>query len=313
MRFHDIIGQPSACAQLKRAWQHGRLSHAYIFDGPDGVGKQTTARALAALLLCEQPQEADSCGQCLACRQLDAGTHPDCHILVPDGRSIKIKQIRDLRARLAGTASYGGYTVVIIDQADSMTLEAANAFLKTVEEPQGPTCFVLITTQADRLPDTIRSRAQLVRFQALSQASLSRLLGSDAESHAGRIAIDLAAGSITRARQVLDDEALRSTLLERRNHLEALLDGLTTRHDGALLRFADTFMGDRDGVRDEILLIRRYYDTRLKTALRDGTDLAPAVQVLHDTTTALNRLETNAEPAFILGALLIEMARHSRQ
>lgn len=74
MRFHNIIGQPSACAQLERAWQHGRLSHAYIFDGPDGVGKQTTARALAALLLCEQPQEADSCGQCLSCRQLDAGT-----------------------------------------------------------------------------------------------------------------------------------------------------------------------------------------------------------------------------------------------
>lgn len=313
MRFHDIIGQPQACAQLERAWQHGRLSHAYIFDGPDGVGKQTTARALAALLLCEQPEQADSCGQCLSCRQLEAGTHPDCHHLAPDGRSIKIKQIRDLRARLAGTASYGGYTVVIIDQADSMTLEAANAFLKTVEEPQGPTCFILITTQADRLPDTIRSRAQLVRFQALSQASLTRLLGHAAETSAGRIAIDLAAGSITRARQVLDDEALRTALLERRDKLEALLDSLTTCHDGALLRFADTFMGDRDGVRDEILLIRRYYDTRLKTALRDGTDLAPAVQVLHDTTTALSRLETNAEPAFILGALLIEMARHSRQ
>lgn len=313
MRFQDIIGQPAACAQLERAWQHKRLSHAYIFDGPNGVGKQTTARALAALLLCEQPEQADSCGRCLSCRQLDAGTHPDCYQLAPDGRSIKIKQIRDLRARLSGMASYGGYTVVIIDQADTMTLEAANAFLKTVEEPQGPTCFILITTQADRLPDTIRSRAQLVRFQSLSQASLSRLLGSDAETSAGRIAVDLAGGSITRARQVLEDDTLRTTLLTRREELEELLNGLATRHDGALLRFADAFMGDREGVRDEILLIRRHYDTRLKTALRDGTDLAPAVQVLHDTTTALNRLETNAEPAFILGALLIEMARHSRQ
>ena len=72
-------------------------------------------------------------------------------------------------------------------------------------------------------------------------------------------------------------------------------------------------MGDRDSVRDEILLIRRYYDSRLRQALADGTDLAPALAALHDTTTALERLEANTEPAFILGALLIEMARHSRR
>ena len=122
----------------------------------------TTARALAALLLCEAPQGDDACGQCDACRQLVVGTHPDCIIVEPDGKSIKIKQIRDLRARLSNTASYGGYTVVLIDDADTMGIEAANAFLKTVEEPVGPTCFVLVTTHADRLPDTIRSRAQFV-------------------------------------------------------------------------------------------------------------------------------------------------------
>ena len=313
MRFSDVIGQPTACAQIQRAWSHGRLSHAYIFDGPEGVGKGACARALAALLLCEMPQDGDSCGCCLSCRQLEVGTHPDCIILTPDGKSLRIKQIRELRARLAGSASYGGYTVVIIEQADSMTLEAANAFLKTVEEPQGPTCFILITSQADRLPDTIRSRAQMVRFRPLSQESLARLLGPDADTEPGRIAVSLAGGSLTRARRILDDAALRDTLLARRQDLEALLASLPTRHDGALLRFADPFTGDRDAVRDEILLIRRYYDGRLKEALADGTDLAPAVRVLHDTTTALDRLETNTEPAFILGALLIEMAHHSRQ
>ena len=313
MTFSEIVGQPTAVAQIQRAYANGRLSHAYIFDGPDGVGKQCTALALAALLLCEAPEGADSCGRCGSCRQVAAESHPDLQRIAPDGRGIKIKQIRDLRARLAGTASYGGYSVVIIDQADSMSLEAANAFLKTVEEPQGPVCFILITTKAERLPDTIRSRAQLVRFRPLNQASLRRLLAADAETPAGTVAIDLAGGSISRARRMLEDEDLRTQSLARREALEALLATLSTRHDGALLRFADAFMGDRDGVRDEILLIRRYYDRRLRQALSDGTDLGPALAVLHDTTTALERLETNAEPAFILGALLIEMAHHSRQ
>lgn len=313
MRFSDIIGQNSATVQLQRAYTNGRLSHAYIFDGPDGVGKRATAQALAALLLCEAPANADSCGRCLSCRQIAAGTHPDLHQIAPDGRGIKIKQIRDLRSRLAGTASYGGYSVVIIDQADSISLEAANAFLKTVEEPQGPVCFILITTQAERLPDTIRSRAQLVRFHLLSQASLRRLLAADADTPAGALAIDLAGGSISHAQRMLADEALRQQSLERREQLETLLNNLATKHDGDLLRFADAFMGDRDSVRDEILLIRRYYDSRLRQALADGTDLAPALAALHDTTTALERLEANTEPAFILGALLIEMARHSRR
>ncbi len=312
MQFREIVGQSSACMQLRRAFLHGRLSHAYIFDGPEGVGKRTTALALAALLLCETPHEGDSCGACASCKQLAAGTHPDCHLIAPDGRGIKIKQIRELRARLSGTASYGGYTVVIIDAAETMTLEAANAFLKTVEEPQGPTCFILVTNGAERLPDTIRSRAQTVRFAPLSQANLAHLLGTAADTPEGHIALDLAQGSISRAQALLADEAQRSTLMARREALETLLRQLPTQHDGALLRFADGFSGDRDGVLAEVLLIRRYYEARLKESAAAGGDLSVPLTVLHDTTVALERLGTNAEPSFILGALLITMAQHSR-
>lgn len=313
MRFQDIIGQPAACTGLQHAYANGRLSHAYIFDGPDGVGKRTTALALAALLLCEAPEEADACGHCAACGQVAAGTHPDLYQLAPDGKSIKIRQIRDLRARLADMAVYGGYTVVIIDAAETMTLEAANAFLKTVEEPVGPTCFILVTSQAERLPETIRSRAQLVRFHSLSEAALCQLLGPAAERPDGRLAASLAEGSIARAQALLADETRRQTLLDRRQALEALLAELPTRHDGALLRFADAFTGDRDAVREEVLLIRRLTQARLRDALAGGTDLALPLAILHDTTRALARLERNTEPAFILGALLIEMAHHSRQ
>lgn len=311
MRFQEILGQDVAISQLKRAHAHHRLSHAYIFDGPRGVGKMTTARALAALLLCEAPQGDDACGQCDACRQLVVGTHPDCIIVEPDGKSIKIKQIRDLRARLFNTASYGGYTVVLIDDADTMGIEAANAFLKTVEEPVGPTCFVLVTTHADRLPDTIRSRAQLVRFKSLSEANILRLLGRDDED--ARMAVDLANGSLAQARAILEDDDARMLRVQRKRELETLLKSLSITHDGALLRFSDAFNGDRDAVREEILLIRRHYRHRLNQALSDGTDLSRPIHILHQTTTALERLETNTESSLILGALLIEMARALRQ
>lgn len=311
MRFQEILGQDVAISQLKRAHAHHRLSHAYIFDGPRGVGKMTTARALAALLLCEAPQGDDACGHCDACRQLAVGTHPDCISVVPDGKSIKIKQIRDLRMRLSNTASYGGYTVVLIDEADTMGIEAANAFLKTVEEPVGPTCFVLVTTQAERLPDTIRSRAQLVRFKPLSEANILRLL--EREDDDARLAVELANGSLTQARAILEDDEARQLRVQRKQELYTLLKSLATTHDGVLLRFSDAFTGDRDAVREEILLIRRYYRQGLNQALSDGTDLSRPIDILHQTTTALARLETNTEPSLILGALLIEMARALRQ
>lgn len=311
MRFQELLGQDVATAQLQRAYAHNRLSHAYIFDGPRGVGKMTTARALAALLLCEAPQGNDACGHCSACRQLEVGTHPDCLTIFPDGKSIKIKQIRDLRARLVNTASYGGYTVVLIDDADTMGMEAANAFLKTLEEPVGPTCFVLVTTQAERLPDTIRSRAQLVRFKPLSRANILQLLGRDDPDAC--LAVDLANGSLSQARAILEDDEARLLRSKRKQDLETLLQTLATAHDGALLRFSDEFNSDRDAVREEILLIRRYYHHGLNQAITDGTDLSRMIAILHHTTTALARLETNTEPSLILGALLIEMARALRQ
>lgn len=311
MRFQDIVGQQTACTQLRQAYRHQRLSHAYIFDGPSGVGKMATAQALAALLLCQAPQDADACGCCNSCRQLQSGTHPDCHLVVPDGKSIKIKQIRELRNSLSSMATYGGYTVVLIDDADTLGIEAANALLKTIEEPQGPTCFILITSHADRLPDTIRSRAQLLRFKPLGDANILRLLGED--SPEARRSAELAFGSLARAQALLHDPEQRDGLSQRIDKIRALLSHLISTHDGALLRYCDSFTGNREAVNEQVLLIRHHYRAQLKTALKEGSDLGPTVALLHCTNTALQRLQTNTEPSFILGALLIEMAHTLRQ
>lgn len=138
-----------------------------------------------------------------------------------------------------------------------------------------------------------------------------RLLARD--DHDARLAVDLANGSLSQARDILDDDEARLLRVNRKHELEALLQTLSTTHDGALLRFSDAFNGDRSAVREEILLIRRYYRQGLNQALSDGTDLSRPIHILHQTTTALERLETNTEPALILGALLIEMARALRQ
>ena len=144
-----------------------RLPHALLLTGQTGLGKADFARRLARALLCVDPNEGgDPCGTCGACRLVLAGTHPDLHVIQPEehGRMIKIDAIRALTAKSVLAAQDGGYRVFIIDPADMMNRAAANALLKTLEEPAKRSILVLVSSHPDRLPATIRSRCQIVRF-----------------------------------------------------------------------------------------------------------------------------------------------------
>jgi DNA polymerase-3 subunit delta' len=201
VRFRDIQHQERALSIVRRALRSGRMPHAYLFEGPEGVGKELTARALAARLLCEKGGEVelrptdDACGQCPACRLMAAGNHPDFHLIHrglhkfhPDrtirqskGLFLAVDLIRHFLIEPATMRpAQGRRRVFLIRDAERMNEEAQNALLKTLEEPPGAACLILVTSSATRLLPTIQSRCQRVPFGLLpadfvAQELVSRL------------------------------------------------------------------------------------------------------------------------------------------
>ena len=164
--FRDIIGQEKAKQILRLAFARQKTCHAYLFQGPVGVGKKMAARAFAAFLNCRQQDRDDSCGQCPACRKMASGNHPDFLSIEPDGAQIKIDQIRELKKILSYSLVEDGYRVVVLaDIHQTMTRkEVANSLLKTLEEPPVQTVFVLTAVEAAGILPTIVSRCQVIPF-----------------------------------------------------------------------------------------------------------------------------------------------------
>jgi DNA polymerase-3 subunit delta' len=149
--------QQSLWQQLAGRTQH---AHAYLLHGPTGIGKRALAERLMARLLCLAPNGLDACGNCKSCHLLAAGTHPDNFVLEPEeaDKPIKVDQVRELVEFVVQTAQLGGRKVVLLEPAEAMNLNAANALLKSLEEPSGNTVLLLISHQPSRLLPTIKSR-----------------------------------------------------------------------------------------------------------------------------------------------------------
>jgi DNA polymerase III subunit delta' len=212
MSWDRIRGQNAARENFRAAFVRGRLAHAYLLVGPDGVGKRRFARELASSLLCEKPPAPlTACGKCPGCAQVEARTHPDFHtVRTPsDKHELPVDEIRDFCAKLARKPSRGGRVVGIVEDADDFNAESANAFLKTLEEPPSGAILLLIATGTAHLLPTILSRCQLVRFAPLSTADVAAVLaeqGMDDPAQRERLA-RLSGGSVARA-LALSDESI---------------------------------------------------------------------------------------------------------
>ncbi|MFZ0882390.1 MAG: DNA polymerase III subunit gamma/tau [Candidatus Acidiferrales bacterium] len=170
--FREIVGQQHVTKTLANAINSNRVAHAYIFSGVRGVGKTTTARILAKALNCVKGPTAEPDGTCDSCREISAGTSLD--VLEIDAASNRgIDQIRELREMVRYAPASSRYKVVILDEAHQLTDEASNALLKTLEEPPERVVFILATTRAEDLVETIKSRAQLFQFRALTFKEIS--------------------------------------------------------------------------------------------------------------------------------------------
>lgn len=179
MPFADIIGHDAAKALLRSAIVQDRVAHAYLFHGDDRIGKRLLAMRWAQALLCETmpaDREPEACGACRACRQVEARTHPDFMVIEPDQEQanpqIKIELIRDIEHQMIYRPLIGDRKICVIDDADRMTIGAANALLKTLEEPPDHSLFVLVSSRPYALPATIRSRCQALRLTAPAQTQV---------------------------------------------------------------------------------------------------------------------------------------------
>jgi DNA polymerase III subunit delta' len=180
MTWHSLRGHDRVVESLRTAVRERRFPHALLFVGPEGIGKRTFARRLTQAFLCETRPEADldPCEECQACRQVEAGTHPDFYEAgkPEDKHELPISVIRELCDQFGTKPARGSHKVAILDDADDLNDEAANAFLKTLEEPPPGAILILIGTSAELQKETIVSRCSVVRFDPLPEAEIAALL-----------------------------------------------------------------------------------------------------------------------------------------
>ena len=178
LTFRDVVGQEHVKEPLERALREGRLAHAYLFSGPRGVGKTTTARLLAMAVGCQGEGERP-CGLCPHCQAVQKGVHPDV-VEIDAASNNSVEDVRELKERILLAPLSAPRKVFILDEAHMLSKSAFNALLKTLEEPPPHVLFVFATTEPERMPPTILSRTQHYRFRRLREeeivAKLRRIL-----------------------------------------------------------------------------------------------------------------------------------------
>jgi len=252
MSFDAIRGQDHAVGVLRRSLAANRVAHAYLFVGIDGCGKMLAAWSLAEAIFCGSGQP---CGACPACRKMAARNHPDLHLLEPEKGVIKIDRIREVQKELSLRPVEAPKKVCIVSQADRMNLAAANAFLKTLEEPPGSALLILLSDTPTALLPTILSRCQRLGFNPLSLEIVAELLtarGTPAEQALS--AASLAGGSMARGTAILQEG-----FLTRRKEIVEQVIGLTPRDFALLTATAERLGHERDQAREVVEVLTLFF------------------------------------------------------
>lgn len=269
MPLDDVQGQPRALEALRGALRTGAIHHAWLFGGPEGVGKELAAVGFAQALLCETAP-GTGCGTCAACARVGRRNHPDVTWVMPEaeqvrrgiaGRSdfdhvpsriIKVDQVRALQERLSFRALEGRYKVALVVGAESMKEEGQNAFLKTLEEPPSGTVIVLIATGTEALLPTIRSRCSRVPFGPLPREMIAARLQADLglEAAQAAFAAELAGGSMSRALE------MDVKMLEGRRALITAFEAVSLQDLGSLPRFSEVWGESREATEASMKLLQ---------------------------------------------------------
>jgi DNA polymerase III delta' subunit len=216
MPLAELVGQDLARERLLRLAQSGRVPSTLLFTGPPGVGKALAARAFVQRLNCRRPVDDDACGSCPTCIQIARGRFPDLFRVLPDGIQIKIEQVSAIQEFIGFAPLTGAYRTVIIEEAHRLNGSAANALLKTLEEPPEQVLFILLTHRHNLLPETVLSRCLLLPFAFLKSSEVARILkqrpvpeSAELDEAALETAAAWSGGSLERALFFLDPDNLQ--------------------------------------------------------------------------------------------------------
>lgn len=244
MAFADIIGHSRQLGPLRAALANRRLHHAYLFTGPEGIGKRTVAMALAQAVHCTEGKN-DACGRCVQCARIDDGNHPDVRVvhLLEGKKEISIQQVREIERELRYRSFGGQRKIAIVDPAGTMNAAAQNALLKTLEEPPENSLIILVTPNAGELLPTLRSRCLRLAFAPLARAQVAEFLRvkRNIEKERAELLAAMSMGSIGAALGLDDEE-----LIARRRSWGAMLADLRRGDYQTAMAAAEPLAGDRE-------------------------------------------------------------------
>jgi DNA polymerase-3 subunit delta' len=251
--FAQILGHDRQKDILGRAVAANRLAHAYLFEGPEGIGKRLMALALVRAVFC---LEGSGCGNCSACRKVDHHNHPDLHLLEAEGASIKIEQIRGIQKELSYRPLEAPKKVCLIDGAEKMNPAAGNALLKTLEEPTGAALLILLTPRPEGVLGTIRSRCQRRPFARLPREQLKNVLLArlGVDETQGHILAALSEGSFKKA---LGKD--RELYLDRRREVLKSLTALSSGSIVPLFELAQELAEDKERLPEILEIFQAFY------------------------------------------------------
>jgi len=330
--FDRIQGQVAAVGMLRRALASGRVHHAYLFEGPDGVGKEMTALAFAQAMVCTSAPAAghafsEGCGRCSACTRAIAFArqpprvplHPDVVLIErglyppetirrtrPETQDISVDQIRRLVLERSSFPPHEGRArIFIVRRAEELSISAANALLKTLEEPIASTHFVLLTSRGNDLPQTVRSRTELLRFAPLSEAQVRAILeerGIPAQT--AQAAADLCGGSASAALELCNPEDAQ----KRDAFVDAALAAMRSPDLAAAVALAETQGRDRNALASQLSALAARFASlgRSLTAQRSAGAVA-AAKSYETVTSAMRDLERNGSPALVVEAMVARL------
>jgi DNA polymerase-3 subunit delta' len=331
MPLSTVLGQSGAIGTLERALSAGKVHHAYRFEGPNGVGKETAALGLAQALLCGTPPPAGlahhACGRCSACtRAVTFSTeppqvplHPDVIIIErglyapealrrarPELQDISVDQIRKCVLERASFPPHEGRArVIIVRRAHELSISAANALLKTLEEPPARTHFVLLTDRGSDLLDTVRSRTQVVRFAPLSMAIVKSILEKQGTPpDVAESAAELSGGSVAAALAHADPSAAA----ERRAFIEGTLAAMSGSDLAAAIALSETRARDKDVLCDRLSALAGHFAKEGRGEAKAHPDRAlRAAESYGNVARAIDELERNGSPALVLEAMVARL------